>query len=149
MSRLGEAEIFNCMTENLRLAAEHCENLAILPAKGPTYHALRTSLALVEGCCRQASAWREDTRWLPIGLAMAEAHKRCGDWLRHRNPPKYFLMMAANLRNLYVVADGIKNKATGTTGMILPAALPGPHRDTRPVSVRLPSGLIVPSSVAA
>ena len=139
MGALTETEIFACLAENLTLAAEECERLAVLPAAGPTYNSLRHRLRLIEGACRQASAWREDTRWLPIGLMMHEAHDRAGNWLRGFHPRKLFLKLAENLRALAHIADDLRTKATGTVGMILPDPLSSPIRtQDRPVQVALP-----------
>ena len=139
MGALTETEIFACLAENLTLAAEECERLAVLPAAGPTYNSLRHRLRLIEGACRQASAWREDTRWLPIGLMMHEAHERAGNWLRGFHPRKLFLKLAENLRALAHIADDLRTKATGTVGMILPDVLSSPIRtQDRPVQVALP-----------
>lgn len=166
MGALSEIEIFSCLTENLRLAAEDAESLARSPEKGAIYNQFRQRLLLIEGACRQASLWRQDTRWLPLGKLMAEAHQKAGGWLRGykdehgqrvqfaegvRNP--LFLMLAENLRAAHKGAQHLKDNATGRRGMILPDVLPGPHRDTRPVSLSglnvSKGGLIVPSSVAA
>src|SRR5580692_11390803 len=87
MGALTEREIFDRLSCSFRVAAECSDALAVLPLKGPTYVRLRTELRLIEGCCRQASAWREDTRWLTIGLKMAEVHKRAGGWLRGPKAP--------------------------------------------------------------
>jgi hypothetical protein len=66
------------------------------------------------------------------------------------------MALAAALRAVSVRAEQIKNKRTGKLGPILPEVRPGPHRDTRPVSVILPdgferraSGLITPKNLAA
>jgi hypothetical protein len=167
MGALTESEIFDRLSTSFRLAAEHCEALARLPKKGPSYKALRSELKLIEGASRQASAWREDTRWLKIGLDAAEAHRRAGDWLRgikmpdgsrrmirHGELHPLFMMLAGILRYGQVMAEKLRTRATGRIGMILPAPLPGPHRDTRPVQVLLPSapanitagGIIIPDS---
>lgn len=161
MGALTETEIFDCLATNLTLAAEHADLLAVRPLKGAIYDKLRTELGLIEGACRQASAWREDTRWLPIGRMMAEAHQKAGGWLRgykvgltrikfsegHEN--KLFRMLAANLRALLAAVERLRTQATGRVGMILPDVLPGPHRDTRPVGwTPGHRGLIVPSSLA-
>lgn len=164
MGSLTEAEIFDCLKSNFRLAAELSENLAVAPRKGPLYRQFRDTLKLIEGACRQAAAWRGDTRWLRIGLLIEQAHKRAGEWLRgirlpngtrmmladgHRHPA--FSHLAANLRMGMQRAEEFQNRATGRTGLILPKPQPGPHRDTRPVhvtvppAVRRPSGLIVPA----
>lgn len=162
MGRLTEVEIFDRLADNFRLAAQHADDLARLPAKGPTYNKFRAELKLIEGAARQASQWREDTRWLQIGLMVAEAHKRAGGWLRGvKNPDgtkrmlrqgelhPLFSKLADNLRAGFRAAEDFRTRATGRIGMILPDAQPGPHRDTRPVGWgRTDSGLLVPSGVA-
>jgi hypothetical protein len=169
MSALTEPEIFSCLAENFKLAAQHCEDLAKLPRKGPTYIKFRAELKLLEGACRQAAYWRQDARWLRIGLFMEEVHKRAGDWLRGYKLPSgqrvthregtihpLFMKLADNLRAGQRQAENLRTRKTERTGMILPKAAPAPHRDTRPVQVLMPdgfqkrrSGLIVPSGAAA
>jgi hypothetical protein len=155
MTGLSEVEIFDCMIGNFRSAAEKCEQLAWHPRRGFVYNAMRKELKLAEGACRQAAAHREDARWLSIGMAIEHAHKRAGTWIRglpskdgRKVAHPLFLKLAESLRKLANDAEILKNRATGRVGMILPEPLPGPHRDTRPVSVRLPSGLIVPAGHA-
>ena len=156
MGHVTEAEIAACLVHNFRLAAQHCDDLAVLPARGPTYRKLRDELKLIEGCCRQLSAYREDTRWLPVGLMMAEAHRRAGSWLRDKSMPRtattnaahpLFTRLAENLRAGQKAAERLRDMATYRVGMILPDPLPGPHRETRPVQVMTPGGLIVPDNV--
>lgn len=160
MGKLIEQEIFDCMRTNLASAVDSCEKLAVSPLKGPIYEKLRSSLKLIEGCCRQASAWREDTRWLNAGLMMGEAHKRAGDWLRgfkndegetvklaQRHSYQCFMKLAENLRNYAALTEQIRTKRVNRVGMILPAPLPAPHRDTRQHRVMLPTtpgGIIIP-----
>lgn len=162
MGQLTEAEIFDCLTTNFRLAAEDCDKLAVSPRKGPTYASLRDKLELVEGACRQAAAWRQDTRWLGIGMYMAKAHELSLEWLRgiSAGPGRprvkiaagqmhpLFVKLAENLRAAEKKAMEFKNKATGKIGMILPDAQRVPLRDTTPVGWRRPSGLIIPSGVS-
>lgn len=161
MGQLTEAEIFDCLTTNFRLAAEDCEKLARSPRKGPTYQSLRDKLELLEGACRQASVWRQDTRWLDIGLYMAKAHDLSLEWLRgiragpglprvklapgHIHP--LFVKLAENLRAAQAKAEQFRTKATGKIGTILPDMQRAPLRDTNPVGWRRPSGLIVPAGV--
>jgi len=171
MGDLSEVEIFSCMAENLRLAAQHCADLAVKPLKGPIYNDFRKELRLVEGCCKQASQWREDTRWLPIGLMMAECHKRAGDWLRGVKDPvtgrrvkiaegqrhPLFLKLAENLRAIHREVEKLRAARTGRIGMILPELQPAPTRTQgRQMQVILPpgmhqtrSGLIIPDGVSA
>jgi len=160
MGNLTEPEIFSCLSENFRLAAEDCDKLAKLPRKGPTYARLRDKLELLEGACRQAAMWRGDARWLQIGLMMAECHRRAGEWLRGIKVPNgprvklapghihpLFTKLAENLRAAQVRAEEFRTKATGTVGPILPAVQAAPHRDTKPVGWTRPSGLIIPDGV--
>ena len=168
MGQLTETEIFDCLVTNFRLAAEDCDALAVVPFKGETYDRFRRRLGLIEGACRQTSTWREDTRWLPIGMMMAETHKRAGDWLRGVKLPdgsriKFgngqlhpcFVKLAENLRGLQAVAEKLRHGRTNRLGMILPEVGRAPHRDTRPVGWSAPefvankSGLILPSTVGA
>ena len=163
MGRLTETEIFDCLASNFRLAAEDADKLAHVPLKGEVYDQFRRRLQLIEGACRQASQWREDTRWLPIGLMIAEVHKRAGDWLRGMKMPDgtrvkigdgklhpLFEKLAENLRALQTAAEKVRDAKTGSMGMILPTVQAGPHRDTKPVGWAPPlvpkmnSGLILP-----
>lgn len=162
MGALTEREIFDCLSTNFRLAAEACERLAVIKRTGPTYSDLRDKLELLEGACRQAAVWRQDARWLQIGIMMAEAHKRAGDWLRgikvagspvrikvadgHRHP--LFLKLAENLRAGELKAIELRDKKTGRVGVILPRPGRAPRRDTVPVGWRKSSGILVPAGAA-
>lgn len=163
MGMLTECEIFDCLETNFRLAAEHCEDLARKPRKGPTYRQFREELQLIEGACRQAAAWRSDSRWLRIGMFMGHAHRVAGEWLRGikaRNGQRVklaegqmhplFMKLAENLRSGQKRAQEFRDRATGVVGRpILPEVLPGPHRETRPVGyTKTSGGLFVPSGVA-
>ncbi len=163
MGQLTEAEIFDCLKSNLRLAAQSCDQLAVLPRKGPTYAKLRQQLRLVEGACRQAAFWRGgDARWLKIGLCMAEAHKRAGDWLRGVKGPDgkrvmvapgqihpLFTKLADNLRAAYAAAERYRTQRTNKIGPILPIPGQAPHRDTRPSGYnRSSGGILMPSGGA-
>lgn len=156
MSRLTEQEIIDCLVTNFRLGAESCDDLAKLPRKGPSYRSLREQLKLCEGSCRQLAYFREDARWLQIGLYLEACHQKAGDWLRYRHPAKLFCKLAENLRHGLADAQRMKDAATGKAGAILPKPQAAPFRDTRPVVVpTLPpgmqqraSGLIVPAGAA-
>jgi hypothetical protein len=151
MGALTEAEIFGCMHENLILAAQHAVDLAKLPAQGPTYRTFRDEMLLVEGCCRQASAWREDTRWLQVGLIIADSLQRTGSWLRGyrvegREGKSFYsrdlyLMLADNLRGIARVIEGLQHDATGKIGMILPEPAQVIRTESRPVQVITPDGI--------
>ena len=157
MSDLTETEIFECLSHNLRLAAEDCELLATTPKRGWIYDRFRKELKLVEGACRQAAAWRGDTRWLPLGMKMEECHQIVGEWLRgvkdetgvRRPIPEgakhpMFLKLAELLRAAHGEVEKLRTKKTGVVGPILPEMISAHHLPVRhrPVSVMLPDGMI-------
>lgn len=153
MGALTEVEIFDRLHDSFGRAADCCERLAKLPAKGPTYVVLREQLKLLEGACRQAGFWRGDSRWFNIGRRMEEVHQKAGDFLRQHRPQICFLQLAQFLRQLAWITDKTRHAATGRRGDILPTPKPV-HRDTRPVHVHTPretttpGGIIVPQGVA-
>lgn len=162
MGALTEIEIFDCMTSNLKLAADLSDQLAKCPARGDQYNRFRKALRLVEGTFKQAAVWREDSRWLPWSMTIEKAHQLAGGWLRgipqegggyiviaesQRHP--CFEMLANNLRAMLKQVDALRHKKTGRRGTILPTPLRAPHRDTVPVGWRnTESGLILPSAAA-
>ena len=166
MSDLTEIEIFDCMRENLTLAAENCDALAVRSLKGDAYEKLRDQLELIEGCCKQAAQWREDMRWWPIGQLMGECHKKAGGWLRgykidgetvHLAMGELnlnFVKLAENLRAVVKLVDQTKNNSTGKAGAIIPDPVKPFLREDRQYAVRLPErmtsgGIILPSRAAA
>ena len=129
MSDLTEVEILDCLKSNLKSATQKCKLLSHTPYRGVTYHELRKELKLIEGACRQMAYWREDTRWLQIGLLMEECHRRSGNWLRNFIKPspvskQLFLKLAENLCSVYVACSNLETKATGERGLILPETIP-------------------------
>jgi hypothetical protein len=165
MGALTEPEIFDCLRTNFRLAANLCVELATKPRKGPNYNKLREALRLIEGAARQAGYWRSDARWLQIGLDAAEAHNRAGEWLRGVKQPDgsrraippgekhpLFMRLAEVLRAGLERAEQYRTNKTGRIGTILPKPLPGPHRDTRPVSFNgfkvSKGGVLIPAGAA-
>lgn len=151
MGALTETEIFDCLETNLRAAAQHADDLAATPRFGGAYIKLREELMLIEGACRQASVWREDARWLPVGMMMHETHQRAGDWLRSKQPKKLFSRLAENIRAFLVVVQNLRHKRTGRSGMIVPKPAHVVRTEGRAVQVpggydMRPSGLIVPAA---
>jgi len=146
VSALTEVEIFDRLIASFREAAEHCRALAIQPnrIKGQRYVRLREHLMLIEGACRQASMWRDDARWLPIGRYAADCHKKCGDWLRFKTKGRMFELLAENMTMMLAATQLMKDRSTGVRGTILPAQ---PKYEPENRMVQVPSGLIVPKSV--
>lgn len=170
MGALTEVEIFDCMATNLALAADCCDQMATRPTRGVPFIKFREACANVEGACRQASQWRSDTRWLPMGLMMEKCHQLALKWITglkveprrpriavsERDKHQGFVKMAENLRFAAEAMEILKNSKTGKIGMILPDTSRGPTRTQgRPMQVLLPegmsarpSGLIVPREAA-
>ncbi len=154
-----ETEILSLMQDTFKRAAEHCDKLAVLPARGPTYLKLREDLQIAENCCRQIAQYRAYYAWLHVGHSMAWAHKRAGAWLRDKSMPRtvnsnlahpLFVKLAEQLRFAAQQAKRLETQATGRVGAILPTPLPGPSRtEGRPVQVITPGGIILPHGMVA
>ncbi len=140
MSDLTETEIFDRLRTSLREVIQGCVNLAEWPMQGPTYIQLRKDLAFCEGASRQAGHWRRDARW-----EVAAFQQRIGDAIRCHAPRKVFLGMADFFRKALYEADKLKAAKTNRRGPILPKAKEGSHRESRPVYIKRPSGLILPT----
>ena len=146
MSALSEIEIFSCLRENLRGAADDCDIIAKQPRSGEMFDRMRKRLKLAEGACRQAAYWREDSRWLQVGLKMEKAHQIARTWL-HRpsvKSKKLFIGLAAALRKVEKDIQRLETQRTGIMGMILPEVERAPLRQGRPVQVITPGGLVLP-----
>ena len=141
-----ETEILDCFKSNCRLAAQDCDELA-QGLRGPIYPRLHERLKLCEGACRQMAHWREDGRWIPLGIYFASVQKRVGDWLRAREPSERFRVLAAVLRQGYAFAAELETAATGRLGAILPVVRAESVTAGRPVQVggAPGGGLILPS----
>ena len=152
MSDLTETEIVDRMRASFRSAIKHSLALADLalaklPVDGPSYPALRDELQLIEGCARQMSAWREDSRWLQFGLHAAECHRRSGNWLRAKHPYKLFRELATALEAMMRATDRLRLTRTNSIGAILPEPLPT-NRERRQVQVSK-GGIIFPPGFPA
>ena len=155
MSDLTEPDVILQMKHSLREAGQAALDLSVTSRKGPAYHKLREHLLLVEGCCRQLSVMREDTRWLNIGMAMHKAHELSGGWLRGFKHPItgkriavafgqkniLFIKLAENLAFLHTGAEEMLTKRTGILGPILPAIPTAERRVGAPVNVKLPPAM--------
>ena len=152
-----EHEILACLKTHLKSAASDCADLAVVPGRGPVYKRFRDTLKLIEGCCRQMAHYREDCRWLPLGMQIEEAHKRSLKWLRsyvrsdqHNDAHPLFLRLAEHLRTFLKLVEDLETKATGRLGLILPRPLPGATRtEGRMMQVKTPGGLLLPPGYSA
>lgn len=145
MSELTEIEIFDRLRTSLRSAIDLCGKLATVSAQGPNYRALVIDLELSEGACRQVGAFRFDMRWNLMGYEISRFHQRLGDCVRHKAARTIFLAQAKMLEAQLAFVDRMRTARTGRRGPILPRAKEAPHRQNRPVAVKLPSGLLVPA----
>lgn len=145
----SELELFDRLGSSFKAAAEYCDQLASAPKKGPIYYRLREELRLIEGACRQVGCYREDMRWMKVGLDAHKCHENAGDWLRSFAPAKYFTALAVTMRKLHAATEKLRHNRTGRTGMILPKAQ-HLHRDTRPVGwTASQAGILLPPGAAA
>ena len=155
------------MNEHLKIAADACHDLAVLPRRGPAYKRMREALKLAEGCCEQIAYLRDgDARWLPVAMLLEEAHQRSLKWVigqkhekltrnglqrwRIAEPRWKFLKLEENLRGLMLtIADLQTRRTERLSGPIVPE-IPKAHRTTgRPVQVLSPGGIIIPDGIAA
>lgn len=134
----SEQQIFDMMWQSFGLAIDACEKLSVASRRGLPYEQLRNNLHLIEGCCRQAAIWRGgDSRYLPIGMFMANCHQRAGDWLRGTVdkttgmpialPPgarnQNFVELAAYLKWASDKCREFHEQKTGRSGIILPQSM--------------------------
>jgi hypothetical protein len=161
MSTLTENEVDDRLKSAIGEARDACRNLAVRSAEGRDYSSLRDSLMLIEGCCRQMAAFRADYRWLPVGMQIAECHKRAGSWLRGYEDKgvhvkwepgtmnKMFVMLGQVLEQLGIMAEKIRTERTGIKGPILPdSMLAAPERKAGRIGftpAKKPNGLIIPA----
>jgi len=156
MSDLTEKEIFDCLSENFRLAAENCLKIATSPKRGKIYRELIDQLSLIEGASRQACHWRGDTRWLDIADKAAYAQKFSGDWLRRYNSEKsiwflkkLFVQLGLLMNFGFKLSLDLKDKKTGILGPILPENMKSSLiKGDRNICMRISNGgIIIPDGV--
>lgn len=140
-----QQEIWDKLRTTLRSAVAHCGMLATFPAQGPTYRAMIAELGEIEGAARQLGFSRDDARWNAFGWEMARFRQRIGDAIRAHHARSVFLHMQKMMQGALEQAEKMKDAKTGRIGPILPKPRPGPHRDTRPVRVTTPGGIILPA----
>lgn len=133
MSALTENEIYDCLTDNLLKAIQHCRDLAFFPHVGGTYSNLIDELDLIEGASRQMGHFRRDMRWQRFGWEISEFRAKIGDAIRSHVRRKIFLHFAEMMRAALDQISQLRHAATGRTGPILPKEKPAPHRESRPV----------------
>lgn len=133
----SEGELFSLMRSRLRTVIALCNDLANLPAQGPSYIRMRAELKEIEELCRQAAYYRDDARWLRIGMLMEEVHQQSRHWMRYRSPRFKFLWLSERCQALLTAIEELRTKATGRVGQMLPKPQRAPDRtEGRLVQVR-------------
>lgn len=121
-----EQDILTKFTQSMKEATDACAWLARnadpewLAPRGLHYRRLKTALSELEGCARQMSQYRSDTRWLPLGILYGAKASRLAQ--------KYFVKLNwkgfAELSKLFEMgtrrAEELSNAKTGRSGIILP-----------------------------
>jgi hypothetical protein len=115
----SEHEILERLLAALRKGAEAAYRLS-QGERGFAYLDLMREMKTGETCCRQMAFGRDDTRWLPLGLKLAEVQKRAGAWLRAKEPSWRFKGLAEILAAYVANSDQLARKKTGRRGLILP-----------------------------
>lgn len=120
-----EGEILDKHVQSLMEASEACQLLArnadpqkIAP-RGRIYGNLKRALTALEGSCRQMNYYREDTRWLRLGMLYAKAMVTVSVLFEHQNWIGF-----GKLRELFDNGqrrmDDLATQKTGQRGPILP-----------------------------
>lgn len=122
---LSEQEIITKFQQSLKEGRDRCLWLAknadpeYLAPRGVHYRLLKTALTELEGCARQLSAYRNDARWLPLGILYGAKTARLAQtyfvqlkWAKFRDLARVFDVGLARMEEL--------QKKTGRTGVILP-----------------------------
>ena len=122
---LTEADILSKHTQCLKEAAECCQLLARnadpekIGPRGHIYGNLRRALKSLEGTCRQMNYFREDTRWIQLGILYAKAMRTSSALFANQN-----WLGFGQLRQLFENGlrrmDDLANMKTGQKGPILP-----------------------------
>lgn len=126
MSTLSEQEIISRFRQSFSEAKVACDMLSknanpeVVMLRGRHYKNLKTSLKEMEGCAKQMAAYRDDTRWLPLGILYGAKCARAAqkrfvdmDWLGFK---KMIVIFEQGERRVTELAE----KKTGRVGIILP-----------------------------
>ena len=153
----SERQVLEQLKDELRVAAEECDQIAVHPFRGFIYDSMRQRLRRIETLCIQVGRYRDgDCRWFPIADLMAECHKRAGGWLRasHSRDERtkdvpLFRKLAENMRALRKMIVDLETRPTGHLGgRILPAVPKAPRRQNMPIGWRRSrGGLLLPPAL--
>lgn len=126
MSDLTQSEILDKHRQSLKEARDACLWLArnadpdqIAP-RGAHYRNLKTAMSELEGTARQMSAFRDDTRWLPLGILYGAKTARLAQKFFVQMDWTMFGKLAEVFANGLVRMDELATKKTGRVGPILP-----------------------------
>lgn len=127
-SDLSENEIVSRHIQALGECRGACQELGrhadpdYLALKGGHYRQLKQSLEALEGTCRQLSMFREDARWLALGMIYAKTLRIAQRAYVEERWSK-FTALIGMFHNGLVQMNDLKDRATGRIGSIIPANL--------------------------
>lgn len=138
MTDTTENELFDCIIGNFKSAISDCKQMADpMSLRGLMYQRVKESLKLVEGSSRQIAHWREDSRWLQIGISAEAAHEMLRRWVANHAPGQQYVFMAVQLERWLNLVETMRHAKTEKIGPILP--VPGkPDKPPQSVQVILP-----------
>lgn len=122
---LTETELFDRHAQSLGEAHRACQELGRnadpnhLAPRGREYAALKKALSDLEGSCRQLAYFRDDARWLKLGIFYAKItrqtqHKFVGQrWAFFNSLMEVFQLGHRRL-------DELRTNKTGVRGPVLP-----------------------------
>lgn len=125
MSGLTEAEILTRHSQSLKEAKDQCLWLSqnadpdkIAP-RARRYRGLQQALKELEGTCRQLAQFRQDARWIKLGVLYAKAMRTVTKIYEHQNWLA-FKELTQLFDNGIVRMEELATAKTGTVGPILP-----------------------------
>jgi hypothetical protein len=138
-----EQEAFDLLKTSLRGAIDDCKEIGSQVWSGEQYLRLTKRLKAVENCCRAIGTMRQDARWFPLTIMLAQVQERARRWLTPATveTKKHFPTLAAKLEQLLDTVGKLEKGRPPKLGLILPK--PQAHvraAGDRPMQVILPNG---------
>lgn len=122
---LTEAEILDRHVQSLKEGREACRLLAqnqdplLIAPRGHNYGNLKRALKELEGSARQMNYFREDTRWLKLGVLYGKTIHVCQHLFANQDWAGFGRLMAL-FENGLLRMEELAMKKTGQRGPILP-----------------------------
>lgn len=123
---LSESEILSRHMQALSEAKIACDALGLnadptyVMPRGKHYTMLRTAVEALEGSARQMAHFREDTRWLKLGIFYAKIYRAIQAKYIGQRWSYFKSLIAVFDKGQHSLAD-LKDRKTGTGKAILPS----------------------------